>query len=453
MVAVGFMEILALVLLSGGLNSTDLVGLVEPAHYFKSRQIEPTLDRMIDIVIEDPKTPKAQDRQLFSLRYLADQADNFKKAGNYATNREAIEEIAQGKRANDPQGFAQEYAKRVLAKLDGVKPTVAKIRPMREDALNWFPADVRFATALDLRQAQDPGDDALKELLKLMPNNAKSQMYDQIEKLGNMRIERAAFGVVGAEKPGDQKLFVRITGKANPEWLAALLQASAFGNVQSKKSKAADGTPILTLTDNQGPIMMLIGDTDLLVVGFKQHNGRHEDVVAELLDVRAKKKPHAATGTLKGPLGKIPDKAVAFMVGDLPEDMKREFRGLIDPVPSKISAYVERSAKGLDVKLEATLANAEDAGAFLKKIGAARKEAVTALQQAMKEPIGPGMPPLPFQAIINLVESVQVQGQAERVQAQGFVPAALIRQIGQMSMRFRETQGFEVPPPPPPFPK
>src|ERR1035438_1760029 len=113
---------------------------------------------------------------------MADEADAFKKAPNYATNREAIELIAQGKKAQDKVGFAKEYAQRLLDKLDGKKPVLVKTTPIRTDALSWFPADVTLAGAIDLQGAGQAGADPLREILKLMPEREKTQMYDVIEK-------------------------------------------------------------------------------------------------------------------------------------------------------------------------------------------------------------------------------------------------------------------------------
>jgi hypothetical protein len=434
MIGIGFAEILVLALMSGGMNSTDLAELIQPAHYFATRRIEPTNDRLIDIVITEPKTAKAQIMQLTALRFIADEADRFKKAKNYPTNREAIEEIAQGKRAQDAQGFAQEYAKRVLAKLDGAKIASAKVRPMRQDALNWFPADLTIGYALDMRQSRDLANDTLKDLMKALPNAAKIEMYEQLEKLGNIRIERAAVGFVDAPKRDDQKIFVRMTGKANQAWVADALATLSGGEFQSKRLKADDGTPILLMWERQGPAVLLVGDTDLLVVGYSKHDGKHEDVVSELLDVRAKKKPNASAGPLKERLAKIPDKAIALLVGDLSEQMRKDLGVKLEPAPSKISAYIERTPMGMDCKMETAMSGAEEAGKFVQKVAALRKQGIAALQEAMKEPPPPGTPPVPLQAIINLVENVQVQSQDEKVLIRGFVPNALIQQLGQMSL-------------------
>ena len=144
-----FMEFLVVALLAGGANGSDLVSLVQPEHYFKSREVRVSIDSMIDVALTEPKTGKAQIMQLDALRYLADESAAFKKASNYASNREAIELIAEGKRAQDKLGFAKEYAQRTLDKLDGKKPPEQKITPIRKDAFNWFPADSTLVYGVD----------------------------------------------------------------------------------------------------------------------------------------------------------------------------------------------------------------------------------------------------------------------------------------------------------------
>src|ERR1043166_5074102 len=280
MIGFGFPEMLLLALFSSGLNSIDLVALAPPADYFKSRRFEPTIDRMIDVVIVEPDTPKAQVLQLMALRHILDVADDFKKAKNYDTNRLAIEEIADGKRGKDPAGFAQEYAKRVLAKLDGKKSDPVKIPLLRDDALTWFPADIKFALAVDLRQSPDAQAGQSKDLLKGIPDNTKSRFYDELEKTGNVRIERFAVG--GSQGNNDMKVFVRLTGKGNPAWLSqslASLIGGFGGNFQSKKIKLADDTSITLLQDRNGPTVAIIGSTDIVIVANKRLDGKQDDLV------------------------------------------------------------------------------------------------------------------------------------------------------------------------------
>ncbi len=445
MIGLGFAEMLVLALVSGGMNSTDLVALLPPAHYFQSRQIQVSIDRMIDIALTEPTTPKAQIMQLTALRYLADETDNIKKANNYATNRDAIEQIAQGKKANDPAGFAKEYAQRVLLKLDAKKTDPVKSQPLREDALNWFPADVRIAFAVGMQQPTSGPNDPLKELLKLMPDAAKREMYDHVEKLGNIRVERIAYGHFENNEDGAKsKHFLRISGKANHRWLVEMLKSIPGGRMQAKESKDAEGTPITVLHQpGRDPAIIAIGNTDLMIVGYDRFDGKHDDLVAEVLEVRAKKKPSATTGPLKDRLGKIPDKAIAFAIGDVPTQMKQGLGFFLGgtPAPSKLSAFIERIPNGLDLQLETTMANADDAGKLVQKVGMLRKQGVEELRNAMQQPLPAGTPPIPFQAMINVLESLQVQSKADTVQTRAFVPDGLLQQLGATSMMFFGVRG------------
>jgi hypothetical protein len=445
----GFFGILFLALTSGSVNATDWMTMVQPTEYFESRRIEPTIDRLIDFVIVDVDSPKTQIRHLAALRHLADQSDSFKKAKNYDTNRMAIEEVAAGKRAKDPTGFVQEYAQRLLDKLDGTKPAAAKFRPLRQGALDWFPADTTMALAFDMNQLQELSNDTRKGILTTLGEDSKLSLYDQLETMGNIRVDRLAIGFVDSEKPEDRKMYLRVSGKVNQAWVVDSLSAKTGIAFQATKSKDADGTPIITLHgQNAGTCIVLIGHTDMVVITSEKLDADHKPMVADLLAIRGKKKPHAASGNLKERLAKIPDKAIGFLVGDLPGDIKEEIHGVLDPIPAKFSAYVERAPMGLDVKAETVLKDGEEAGKFVAKVAALRKEGIEGLKKALKEPpepIFPGMPLMPFQSIITLVESIQVRNQGDNVQVSGFISSHLIQQLGEMYVVYNNPRAVEAP--------
>jgi hypothetical protein len=452
MFAMGFAEILMLALLSGGASSTDVVSLIQPTHYFQTRQIEVSIDKMLDYASEDPKDAKTQIVQLTALRYLADEADALKKSPKYVAHRQTLEAIATGKKAQDALGFAKDYASRVLHKLDNTKAAPIMSRPVRDDALSWFPATVTMAGALDLQQSRPAGiaNDPLKEIIKMIPDRERKQMYEIFEQSGNVRIERIAFGYV--DTPGkreEQKVFLRFTGKGNPAWMVETFKMMGAKR-EVKQLKGDKDTPILLLQEPNRPAMvMMVGNTDLLVFGYKGNNGKNEDLLDEVLDARSKKKPNAATGTLKDNLAKVPDKAVALVVGNVPEDMKREFRFIFDPVPTNITAFIERAQQGMDVQVETNMANAEDAGKLVKKVASLRKEGIAALKQQMQQPQPPGTPPIPFQALVNVLETLQVQSKADQVRSRVFVPDGLIEQMANGWMLF----GMAGAAPPPPVKK
>jgi hypothetical protein len=201
---------------------------------------------------------------------------------------------------------------------------------------------------------------------------------------------------------------------------------------------------------------MLVGNTDLLILGYSGNgnNLKHDDLVDDVLDARAKKKPAASAGALKDRLAKVPDEAVALLVGNVPEDMKRELRFVFDPIPANITAFIQRAQQGLDVQVVSSMANAEDAGKIVQKVASLRKEGIAGLKEAMQQPPRPGMPAIPFQAMINVMETLQVQSKAGQVQVRVFLPDGLIEQLSNGTMLY----GFGIggglaPPPPPPLKK
>jgi len=435
--------------LSGGMSSTDVASIVQPTHYFQTREIEISIDKMIELASRAPNDPKTQIQQLVALRHLADESDKLKKAANYAGHRQTLEKIAQGKLAADTFGFASDYAARVLRKLDNAKPPVVKTRPIREDALEWFPADVTFAATSDLRHGSNAANYALRDQFNLMPGLEKKGLYDFFEQCGNVRIERIAFGFVDAKDPKKRKLFLRITGKANQKWCVDALQAISGGHMTATPMKNADGATITLLNGGQNaPAILAIGNTDVLIGGYNGANPPTDELAAELLDIRAKKKPNAASGELKAPLAKIPDRAVAFALGAVPHELQVEFRFLLDAVPMSLSAFVERTPTGMDLQFEGTMFNKDHTAKFVQKMSNHRKEGITMLHKLKGQPppLPPGSPPIPFQGLIDLLESLQVNGEADKAQLRVIVPDGLLQQAGMMGMIWGHA--VDVAPPP-----
>jgi hypothetical protein len=428
MVGSGFIQLLLASLSAGGINANDWMTMVQPAEYFQSRKVVPTVDRMIDFVVADIDSPKAQIKQLAALQYLSEEAEKFKASKNYATNRLAVELVADGKRGLDPAGFGQEYAKRLLLKLDGKKIEAAKAIPLRTDALRWFPADTRLAVAFDMAQLQDIGNDARKGILKNLDDHTRLRLYDQLETVGNVRFDRLSFAVIDAPKFDDQKWLVRISGKATHEWLAKAF-VERGGNV--KKSKDPDGTPV-SILQRTGEAIVLIGNTDMVIVSYNPFNAKHSAAVEDFFAVRAKKKPHAGEGALKDRLAKVPDAAMAFLVGDLPGDIRDDIiKRVIDPAPAKITAYVERGPMGLDLHMETVLKDAGEAAQFTQKAATLRKDGIEQLQKVVKDPPA-DLPFVPFQSLLKLADSVQIESKGDTVQIKGFVGSYLIHELGRM---------------------
>jgi hypothetical protein len=434
--------------MTGGTSSTDLIALVQPKHYFQYRDWEPSIDKMVDIAFEDPKDAKGQVAQLTCLRYLADEHAALKKSAKYADQRKMLQAIAKGERAQDPQGFAKEYAQRVLDKLDGTKPAAVKAKSIREDSLAWFPAEATMAGAIDLLQTRQPGAaDSLKDLIKMMRDRDRRELYSVLEKTGNVRFERVSFAFTegGRDK---SKIYVRVTGKANHQWVTDAIRSFDNGNrIDVKSVKTDDKIPVTLIHpdgNNRPPVLMLVGDTDFLIVGTTGNDGDQQGVVDDILAARSKKKKNVTTGAIKDRFAKVPDKALGFLVGQVPDELKREFGRMLDPVPENITAYIERAQQGVDLFAETTAASADEGGKLVRKIASLRKEGIAELQEAAKNPPRAGEPPIPFRALINLMESIQVDNTKERVTVRVFVPDDLMQQLINGWMTLRD---FDLQPP------
>jgi hypothetical protein len=259
-----------------------------------------------------------------------------------------------------------------------------------------------------LRQVRsDDGDNPIKNLIKMMPERERKEMYGMIELTGNVRLERASFAWVEGAGAGkrDGKIFLRLTGKASQDSLVAAFNNLDRGRMQIKVSKDANGVPITQLQPKFGPIIMLVGNTDMLIVGYERNEGAQDDLVAEVLEARSKKKANPTAGPLKDRLAKIPDKAVALLVGEMPDELKRELGRTFDPLPTKITAFAERGQKGLDLQVESITASNDDADKLVRKVADLRKMGIDELKREMQQPRPRGEPPIPFQAMINVLET------------------------------------------------
>src|SRR5262249_49885086 len=149
----------------------DLVSLIDAPAYFQARDIKITPEKMAELAVREPSDGKAQLAQLLALRWLGEEADQVKKAKDFPKILRQVEEIADGKGAQDPQGFAAEYARAAAIALGSAR--VEKVSPKlpensaRQDALTWFPASVRIVAAFDLRSGGPPAPEAGKAVRQL----------------------------------------------------------------------------------------------------------------------------------------------------------------------------------------------------------------------------------------------------------------------------------------------
>ena len=420
------------------------MSFVPPKHYFETMEVETTFDKMMELATKEGKDGRTQFQQLLAIRHLADEADAFKKSPKYAEQRQILEQIAAGKKANDPQGFAKEHAQKSIAWLDGKNWTPPAAPVLRDDALTWFPANATFAAAWDGRHTKNmlgANPSALVlDFLKMLPPGEQKRIfreaYTQAEKFGNIRFDRVALAYVDDEKePNRSKIYLRFTGKADPQRIVDLLKLSGE-RFEVKTKKADDGISYIELRDQGSvPAILLIGDSEMVVIGHKRE-GENDILVKETLELRAKKQPDASKGSLKEALAKVPAKACAFMVGTLPEEFRRDIqRGFVE-VPSKVQASIEQLPTGFDVHLQGVMAKGADSAMLVEMVAKGRQQAVQGMKQLQNAgQLPPGFPALPFQSMSNVLESMQINGKGPDVQLRMMVPNDVV-QVMPMSLGF-----------------
>jgi hypothetical protein len=447
-----------LALMSGGVATPDFVALLSPPRYFQSRKIDTSIDKMMELASRDPKDAKTQVMQLTALRHLTNESEQLKKSAKFAEHRKTIEQIALGKQAQDKLGFAQEYAGVLLAKVDGAIATPVKAPPpLREDALAWFPADATLVAVFDQRfvrgtyKPEHAG--VLPHVMKMFPDPQDREMlYDKIEQTGNVRVDRVALAMVEDKKPdrGNHKLMIRFTGKANPAWLINALK-SFDDNIrfEVKQSKDAKGTPITIVHEagSRPPHFVFVGNTDLLVLSYQKPEGKHGELVKEVLAVREKKQPNATSGALKTQLAQVPDRAMALFAFHVSDEIAKGFAADLNAAPKTISAFILRAEQAIDMNVDATMHNAADAGKLTKRVLELRTKGIAAIKQAQQDPLPPGMPAGLFPMLLQVMESSQVQSKADRITARVLIPDMLIEQAP--NLLFRDKGGAPPEPPPP----
>jgi hypothetical protein len=376
-----------MLLVSGGGNVTnDLVSLIDADTYFKSRRIEANAGGLAELARKDPANAKAQISQLLALRWLGEHPDAVKKDPQI---RALLQNVAEGKTAQDPLGFARHYARRALAQVDG-KPVRFPPVPentLRTDALKWFPADVTFFGALDFRASPGFKGPELKSkpalLARVIPAEAVEEMFKFAEEVGNFEAERLAFGI--SPDPNQQSAtrnYIRITGRGDHQRLAAFLQRNIRGAVV-KDEQPAQGAPItLISSEKEPPAFALIGNTDLVVAGYGRSQSRHLEVVQDVLEVRAGRKASLVVGPLANELKTISSSASGLVMGEVPEDLRKDLTRAspFKAIPFRIVADLTRG-EDLVFRFRGAMASPAEAKAFTEAVAQVKKQAIEGLKQ------------------------------------------------------------------------
>lgn len=425
MVGMGALEMMFLIGLLAGGGSLDIASSLPAKEYFKARDIEVSADRLMELAVQNPDSSKKQIGQLFALAHLASDPDLLKKSAKMAEHRRLLGEIARGKKANDPNGFAVQYAERVLLALAGQQPLPPAKRSWKEIA-KFFPENASFIGLIDLSSnhaAQRKLPD-MSMLFEMLPKEDKEAFWSTVEKIGNIQVDSFGVGLVfEADNSKMSEIVVRFSGKGNSEWLASSL--TFFKEDKSKERAGPNGEKVrvfVTARDgppgHDAPVIALIGDSEVIVCGYEEPTKKdHRELLDHLLAQRVKTPMGPVQGRLKENLAKVPADANGLIVGSFTKDAGR---GAPFPLPTKVTAHAKRVAGGIDVQAQGVMADEMGAKGLIETIGNGRNQAIQELNKAQGQPIPiPGFNPA---LLVGLLESIQLQSSGNEAQFRMLVP-------------------------------
>jgi hypothetical protein len=415
---------------SGGAGS-DFVSFLPTDTYFQSRRIPMNIENLMDLATTEPKNGRSQILQLMALRALGEKPELSKK--DSAAILRTLEKVARGELAKDRLGFSQEYARRTLGALGGktATPRSAPRTDLRDDALGWFPASATLVGFLGGVPQMDPTEDygskARPILIKLTRRPRDwDEIFKAVEMVGNVRIDRFSFAYAadGKQKEKD-RFYVRITGKADHQRLVAGLK-QVETDLTWKESKDTSGTPITTAQAKRDGAAAFIGDTDLLVGSFADGQTQNDplEVLQQFLAVRTGKEKSVLKGALQGRLPKLSQETVGVLVGDLSEDLRREFfKSNSFPAPRSICAELLRTKDGISLPFQTVLGNAEEAKQFVEAIREFQKTLLDQLKKTQKQTKDATMQTRRvFDSVQKAIESLQLQVDGAAVKGTISVP-------------------------------
>ncbi|HEV3235364.1 MAG TPA: hypothetical protein VGZ25_00150 [Gemmataceae bacterium] len=429
MVVYSFLEVLVFLLM--GTTNFDIVSLIDADDYFKAHEIAIEPGALANLMMQDPKDGKTQISQLLAIRWLSEHADAVRANEKIRTD---LDGIAQGKQAQDGAGFAKDYALRALAKLDGKPAPAPKAAPegsLRADAFRWFPPQVHILAGLELRPTAKnvPVDEAaLRSLSRMMPKDFKREAYAFVDAVGNLRIDRLAIGMEMDENSDEpQRIYLHITGAGDHKRLAEFLTKSIREAKAEEITEPKSDKITLIQNPQEPPCMALIGDTDFVLAGYSQNKSdKSQELVKQMLELRAGKKENVTSGPLADLLKKIPDKANAAAVGELPEAVREKMvknKGPLTAYPSRFLISMKRD-KAIAFQGQGVFKEADQAKVFAGNLENLRTQG----QDALKAP-PPGMP-LPKEALDILqkaLEGVKIDNKGETVSGSIEISEEIVR--------------------------
>jgi hypothetical protein len=414
--------------------SSDLVSFIHAEGYFQARSVDVKVANLVELAGKQATDGKGQISQLLAIRWLGEHGDEAKKDPKA---RELLQALAAGSKAQDPQGFAKEYAARALAHIDS-KPVPFAVLPddsIRIDSLKWFPASASLHGAMDFRSPKGFKPVDLKTpahiIHSVMPAQAREEMYKFAEDVGNVHLDRASFAYSPDPNQKDNsRIYMRLTGRGDRKRLTEFIKKNLQKHTVKDEVTPQGETITVFSSEKEAPNFAIVGDTDLIVAGYEGNQAKHVEVVQEMLEVRAGKKPSLVAGPPSGDLKDVPANASGMLIGELPEEIRK---GMTNGTPFRAfpNTVAMDLTKGTDLvfRFRGSLSSALDAKSFCESVAQLKQMAVEGLK---KPPPNLKLKPKTLQLLIKTVEDIKAEAKDTTVTSTVTISRAVLEAVNEL---------------------
>jgi hypothetical protein len=273
-----------------------------------------------------------------------------------------------------------------------------------------------------------------------MPPQAKQEVYRFLDKVGNLRIDRIAFGyrtTPGELAPGQrpqERIYLRITGQGDARRLIDFIRRE-MPEAKVEETKGPQGEAVTLLSGARPPAIAFIGDTEMVVAGpGGDEAGVALEILQQVLEIRAGKKPSVVQGPFAEALRGSPTNGQGLLMGALPEGLRQELqRSPFGAAPQSIALDLlpGKAGDGFEVRFRGTMAKADEAKQFA---AAARKlidQGVAQLDQLpndFKKPVKPET----IQALKKMLQSIEIAADGPGVAGRLAVTAETLQAVSDL---------------------
>ncbi len=383
--AIGMIELLALFFFAGGDIKGDLISFVDADDYFQAHSIKVSNDKMLELAATDPKDGVTQARQLLAIRVLGERRAELVNAKAVEKATQLLSDIAAGNKAQDELGFSKVYAEAALARLQGKKLPLQSLPKdsVRKDALSWFPKSATMVAAADIRGGVDSEQTTKKIrdfIAQKLPAPQKEGFFSFVNTVGNASITR--FGLCLIPGEGDTVTVAgRLTGKVLPERLLKFLESIKKAQNVTRK-KGPDGkTLTLIKSDNDRESMVFVGVTDFVFCGGNPKAKSSDELLKQVLAIRAGKAPSVLTGSMNSDLKRVSATASGLALGRLPKAATDQFGMDL----KRFFVTSQRAKNGVHVDAEVGMATANEAMKLQQVVLATKMKFLQGLDMFQKQ--------------------------------------------------------------------